>query len=174
MPAKNPYHQAKLIYEWVFNKLGRQGFDDETAVSTLEKQTGACGGHSFLYSALLRSIGIPARTIGGLTSREQSSFNSGLWNRDENTLGVHVWTEIYFPNYGWVQSDSTVSNKWVFGTKDLRIVLFRGEDIELGNGYPLTTIPWFHMPQTDFLGNSDPPTQTRGEYLKQEVEWLDE
>ena len=170
----NPYEQSKIIYKWVLNNLDRQGHDAETALSTLQNQTGACGGHSFLYTALLRSIGIPARIIGGLTSREQNTFQSGIWNSDENTMGTHVWTEIYFPNYGWVQSDSTQENSKVFGIKDLRVVLFRGEDIELKNGYPLEIVPYFHMPQTDFLGNSDPATQTIGEYFALQVERLDD
>lgn len=169
---KNVYFQTELIYKWVFKNLAFQGYDGATALSTLENMSGACGGHSFLYAALLRSIGIPARTIGGLTSREQSSLQPGLWDGNQNTMGTHVWNEIFLPNYGWVQSDSTAGYTHVFKIADQRIILFRGEDIELGNGYPLEIIPYFHMPQINFLGNASPPTQTIGDYLALEVELL--
>lgn len=171
--SADPYNQAKKIHQWVWTNINGNIDVPETAITTFEARKGACGGHSFLYIALLRSLGIPARNIGGITDRGLNTFQSGIWNGEENTIATHIWTEIYFPNYGWVQSDSTSIDEFL-GYSNKRVILFRGEDILLGNGYPLTIIPWFHMPQTDFIGNSDPATQTIGHYLKLEVEKLDE
>jgi len=168
----NPYNQANLIHQWVARRIDGQGEDGETALSTLEMMSGACGGHSFLYIALLRSLGIPARNIGGIHNGGGSTkFETG--DSRDNSLRIHIWTEFYLPNYGWIQSDSSAGNKSFIGINGVRVVMFRGEDIELGHGYPLEIIPWFHMPQIDRIGNSDPKTQTIGEYLKLEVERFD-
>ncbi len=57
---------------------------------------GDCGAQSLYFSALCRSIGIPARTSGG-------------WQLVPGLEGPHFWAEIYLPPYGWVPVDTTVA-----------------------------------------------------------------
>jgi len=166
----NPYKQARLIHAWVSKNIKGPGEDGETALSTLEKRRGACGGHSFLFVALLRSLGIPARDVSGLHTVYQGSFTNGSWL--EHTLYTHVWSEIYLPGYGWIQSDTSAGEQNFAEINEPRIILSRGEDIELGHGYPLNKVPWFHIPHIDIIGNSDPKTQTVGDSLTLTVEKL--
>ncbi len=69
----------------------------------LKKGEGRCYAHTLAYAALLRSMGRPARAIGGiqiLTDRE----------RAEDT-GVHTWNQVYIPDLGWVDIDTQLDDK---------------------------------------------------------------
>lgn len=167
----NPYKQARLIHAWVSNNIRGPGEDGETALSTLENLNGSCGGHSFLFVALLRSLGIPARDVGGLHTDYEGSFTDGsFW---EHTLYTHVWSEFYLPNYGWIQSDTSGGLQNFAEINEHRIVLFHGEDIVLGHDFPSKTVPWFHIPHVDLMINEgDPRTQWPGDSLTLTVEKL--
>ncbi len=64
-----------------------------------EKITGGYGDHfSTVLTIMLRSIGIPARLVGGYSPGEFNPF-TGLYvvkNTD-----AYMMTEVYFPEYGW-------------------------------------------------------------------------
>ena len=64
-----------------------------------KKITGGYGDHfSTILTIMLRSIGIPARLVGGYSSGEFNPF-TGLYvvkNTD-----AYMMSEVYFPNYGW-------------------------------------------------------------------------
>jgi transglutaminase-like putative cysteine protease len=167
----NPYRQAQLIHEWVAANIEGPGEDGETALSTLEKRNGSCGGHSWLSVALLRSVGIPARAVTGIHTKPDSSnefYSGSFW---EETLGTHVWSEFFLPGYGWIQSDAVDAESFA-RISYLRIVLSHGEDIALGHDHPLGTVAWFHVPNIDEIGSGDPPTQNPGESLTLTVEKL--
>lgn len=167
----NPYHQARLIHNWVSRNIKSGRVHD--AITTLELREGDCGSHSHLYIALLRSVGIPARNVTGWTSGYKGYFSSGEargGHAESATLGHHGWTEFYLPKYGWIQSDTSAGPQNFSGINEPRIILSRGEDIKLEHGYPLITVPWFQSPQSNVMTESDPPTQTWGEILKLTVE----
>jgi len=158
--VENPYYQAQMIHSWVAQNI-RPG-DVADAKESLQRGEAGCGGHSWLFVALLRSLGVPARGIGGITPTG-NKFQSGEYGWRTEGFGIHVWSEFFLQEVGWIQVDAGDTN--MFGELNQQhIVLFRGEDIELGNDYPLNTVPWFHMPQVDFLGNnSTPRSQTTGD-----------
>lgn len=67
-------------------------------------QRGHCEYFSTAMTILLRTVGIPARSVHG--------FLGGRWNEAEQYLAVrnadaHSWTEIPFGDYGWVPIDAT-------------------------------------------------------------------
>ena len=108
-------------------------------------------------------MGIPARVISGLIKLDQGAFTSGeFW---KHTLTTHVWSEIYIPAYGWIQDETAQGPLKFASINALRIVLSKGEDIVLGHDFPIKTVPWFHIPQTDVIGESDPQTQNPGDSL---------
>jgi transglutaminase-like putative cysteine protease len=96
--AGNPYERARRIFQWVCDSLdyhyppGERG-----ACATLERGSGDCGEYSFLFIALCRASGIPARLVAGF---------KGL----ENT-GHHAWAEFYLPGVGWVPADASMADR---------------------------------------------------------------
>ncbi len=164
----NPYKQARSIHSWVSTNISSGDIAD--AVTTLEQRSAGCGGHSWLFVALLRSLGIPARGVGGLHPMYKGDFTSG--SARNGTLGIHIWSEFYLAGYGWIQSDTSAGPQNFAEINEPRIILFRGEDIELEYGYPLGTIPWFHSPNEGYLGGGTPSTQTWGNDLTLLVEYI--
>ncbi len=68
-----------------------------------QKITGGYGDHfTTVYTIMLRSIGIPARVVGGFAPGEFNPF-TGLYvvkNTD-----AYLMTEVFFPKYGWFAFD---------------------------------------------------------------------
>ena len=117
----------------------------------------------------MRSLGVPARNVFGIHGGSHPDLRSG--RRRDEAFSNHIWSEILLPGCGWIQVDASRGARSGFGSiSDVRIVLGRGEDILLGHSYPLETVPWFHSPNTDFVGGSTPPTQNWGEYWVLQVE----
>ncbi len=63
---------------------------------SLKRGNGSCSEYSFVYIAMCRAAGIPARYSGAITIR------GDLASEDEV---FHRWCEIYLPNYGWLPVD---------------------------------------------------------------------
>jgi len=63
----------------------------------LEKRLGDCSEYSYLFVALCRAAGIPARIQAGF------AFHS----ENEVLEDGHMWAEYYLENYGWVPVDVT-------------------------------------------------------------------
>lgn len=101
---KNPYLAAKRIYDYIVEnidyslmphyKLNVLGQPESVYVQ--ENLHGDCGGQGIYFSALCRSLGIPARTTGGM------QLCPGMEN-------MHFWAEFYLPNYGWIPADSSIA-----------------------------------------------------------------
>lgn len=69
-----------------------------SAKGTFAAREGECGGHSRLLAAMLRSLGIPARTPMGGTYTP----------RDGGSFGQHMWNEVWLgETIGWLPVDCT-------------------------------------------------------------------
>ncbi|MBP7410532.1 MAG: transglutaminase domain-containing protein [Methanoculleus sp.] len=109
----NPHLQAQMIYYHIIEtypySLVPHGSLDarepKVAESTYMFETGHgdCGTQSTLFAAFCRSLGIPARALGGYQMIMAE------------TPGGHFWAEYYLPGYGWVPNDVTVAEAadWV-------------------------------------------------------------
>ncbi len=106
----NPYLQAKLLYDYVIGNI-TYSYTPHLTIDALNigeseyvrtHRYGDCGAQSQYYCALLRSLGIPARSCGGY-----QSFGGGT--------GSHFWAEFYLPEYGWVPVDVTAADSvdWI-------------------------------------------------------------
>ncbi len=138
----NPYHKAKLIHRWVAQNIG-EGDGPEDALSTLRRGTAACGGHANLFTALCRASGVPARNVSGMHNPRGTLFQSG--SLLDGTLGFHVWSEFYLPDYGWVQVEPSVDAMFTQIDR-ARLPTSKGNDIHLGNGHAWDELFWFHVP----------------------------
>lgn len=65
----------------------------------LENKRGVCDEMTSLFVAMLRSLGIPARFVSGISYTTSDLFTEP-WQ-------PHGWAEVYFPNVGWVSFDIT-------------------------------------------------------------------
>lgn len=64
-----------------------------------ESKEGYCDYYATAMTVMLRSVGIPARVVSG--------YVTGDWDPATQSYTVterhaHTWTEVYFPNYGWI------------------------------------------------------------------------
>jgi transglutaminase-like putative cysteine protease len=128
----NPYLAAKLLNDYIVANVDYSFPEYDTVDShgtalssyTEEHQFGDCGYQSVYFSALCRSIGIPARAAGGF------QYFSGK-------PGTHFWAEFYLPApYNqWIPVDVTAAGlaKEVSGysaddLKDYRDYFFGQQD----------------------------------------------
>lgn len=82
---------AKALNQWVYEQI-KEGEGLPSAKLTLEAMSGGAESRSYLLTALLRSLGIPARPVNGMI------FSAGYFI-------PHYWTQIYFKNLGWLPFD---------------------------------------------------------------------
>ena len=110
----NPYLQAEKLYWHVVShpysnvphvRLSASGIPE--SVYMLETGFGDCGTQSMYFAALCRSLGIPARAIGG-------------YQLVPGHEGTHFWSEYYLPGYGWIPNDVTIAEgaEWSYEATD--------------------------------------------------------
>ena len=86
----DPFVASKEIMEWVFENIDKVplvSIPDAKQVLTLRR--GDCNEHATLVTALLRSVGIPARIVVGLVYRD-GKFYYHAWNEAH----VHTWLSL--------------------------------------------------------------------------------
>jgi transglutaminase-like putative cysteine protease len=101
---KNPYLAAKKLYDYVLDEIDYSFMPHGTlwprgeaeSVYVHRMKRGDCGAQSMYFTALCRSLGIPARTTGG-------------WQLLSGNFGDHFWAEFFLPNYGWLPVDPTIA-----------------------------------------------------------------
>ncbi|MBU0573848.1 MAG: transglutaminase-like domain-containing protein, partial [Candidatus Margulisbacteria bacterium] len=105
----NPYLMARKIYDHVVDETTYSHvphaalpiLDYPESKYVFEKRYGDCGAQSMYFSALCRSVGIPARTTGG-------------FQMIGGETGSHFWAEFYLPNYGWLPVDTSVAQLYKY------------------------------------------------------------
>ncbi|WAI00343.1 transglutaminase-like domain-containing protein [Methanogenium organophilum] len=109
----NPYLQAQAIYRYIIDTYPYSTVP-HVSIDTVEPKVaesdymlstghGDCGTQSMLFTALCRSLGIPARATGGYQMLLTGN------------AGSHFWAEYYIEGYGWIPCDKTVAEiaDWV-------------------------------------------------------------
>ncbi len=100
---KNPFWIARRVYRHVHRKMRYErvgGWD--VAPKVLERGSGSCSEYSYVYIAMCRAAGLPARYVGSLVMRkDQASWDDVF----------HRWVEVYLPPYGWVPVDPSRGDK---------------------------------------------------------------
>lgn len=101
----NPYWAAKKLYDYIVANvtysymphLAMWPRGEPESVYVHRNRYGDCGAQSMYFSALCRSVGIPARTTGG-------------WQLFTGNFSGHFWAEFFLPNYGWLPVDPTAAD----------------------------------------------------------------
>jgi len=94
----NTHEKVSKIYNFVVAHMRYAIQDKERgALWALENGVGDCSEYSYLFVALCRAVGIPARAQAGF------AFHSVRETLEDG----HMWAEYYLENYGWVPVDAT-------------------------------------------------------------------
>ncbi|WP_258560414.1 transglutaminase TgpA family protein [Halorhabdus salina] len=106
--ADNPYDTARVIERWLetnreysLNVSKPSGSIADAFLFEMER--GYCTYYATTMAAMLRSQGIPARMVVGYTSGQRVEQNEWVVRGHD----AHAWTEVYFPDVGWVRFDPT-------------------------------------------------------------------
>jgi hypothetical protein len=70
------------------------------------RKSGNCEYFAAAMTVMLRSIGVPARYVGGFVSGEYNDVGGDWIIRSSD---AHTWVEVYFPENGWMTFDPTPS-----------------------------------------------------------------
>ncbi|HIC96079.1 TPA: hypothetical protein EYP12_05580 [Candidatus Bipolaricaulota bacterium] len=128
---ENPYLMALKIHDFVAGSLEYDldgKWDD--APTVLRRGSGSCSEFVFLFIALARAVGLPARYAGGSIYIPSQARRGTFIDRYH-----HRWVEVYLPGYGWVPFDPTwdhrgpgrpVSHEYV-GSHGYALVFVRGD-----------------------------------------------
>jgi len=94
----NTHEKVSKIYNFVIAHMRYAAQVKEMgALWALENGVGDCSEYSYLFVALCRAAGIPARVQAGFAFHSVS----------ETLEDGHMWAEYYLENYGWVPVDAT-------------------------------------------------------------------
>lgn len=105
----NPYWIARLLYEWVIDTLTYElGGGWDVPETLIQRGTGSCSEYTFLFIALCRAAGLPARYEAGTSLRGDDTSVDDVHHR---------WAEVYLPGYGWVPCDPSRGDSPVAGDR---------------------------------------------------------
>jgi len=126
--APTPYDKTVAIRDYLLTTYPYDFFPPPLAPNAdavdqflFEDQRGVCEMYVSAMVVMLRDQGIPARLTAGFGSGEYNSI-TGYYEVRAND--AHAWTEVYFPDHGWVPFDPTPgwtgdpqmgeAQRWVF------------------------------------------------------------
>ena len=130
--AETPFEQAEAITNWLrANIVYDQGIDappqDVEPVDYLlfTSRRGYCNYYASAEVVLLRSLGIPARMAAGMAQGTLDPVTNVYHVLEQN---AHAWPEVYFPRYGWIEFEPTVSEAPIVRPERLAVPEDTGED----------------------------------------------
>ncbi|MEW5925439.1 MAG: transglutaminase domain-containing protein, partial [Candidatus Zixiibacteriota bacterium] len=93
----NCYWIARKLFNFIIEKLEYERVGGwNVAPTVLKRGTGSCSEYSFVYIALCRAVGLPARYAGSVVIRGDDASTDDVFHR---------WVEVYLSNYGWIPID---------------------------------------------------------------------
>lgn len=95
---RNPYFMVRRIARHIQDRMFYElsgGWN--VAPTVLERGSGSCSEYTFVFLALCRAAGIPARYVGAVVVRGDDASTDDVFHR---------WPEVYYPGYGWVPADA--------------------------------------------------------------------
>jgi transglutaminase-like putative cysteine protease len=110
--AKTPYEKALTIQDFLRSfkysltvKPPPEGTDGVDWFLFHERE-GFCTYYASAMVIMLRSVGVPARLVIGYLPTEFDEASGTFIIRAKD---YHAWSEVYFPEYGWITFEATVS-----------------------------------------------------------------
>lgn len=84
------------ILAWMNDNIAKEAIDSFTAIDVLRERRAECQGHAYLFAALARAAGIPARIVNGL-----------VYSGEHGGFLYHTWNEAWIAGRGWQPVDAT-------------------------------------------------------------------
>jgi sugar lactone lactonase YvrE len=146
----NCYWIARKLFEHVTKKMHYElngGWN--VAPTVLKRGSGSCSEYSFVFIALCRAAGLPARYVGSVVIRgDDASTDNDLFHR---------WPEVYLPNYAWVPMDpSSGGGIFEHPAKKAAVIGYRD------NRYLITTIGGGGSEYLEWEYNSNATWKSKG------------
>jgi hypothetical protein len=102
--TESTYQQILLFVGWIQENIEQKPVDVFTALDVLEGKKAECQGHTFLFTAFARAMGIPTRVVNGIAyAPEYQGFLYHSWA--ESLVDGH-WISID-PTFGQIPVDAT-------------------------------------------------------------------
>ncbi len=135
----NPVEIARILYNFVISELyydfpraRDEKYEFFYASEIMRRGKGICVDYAILYTALLRSAGIPSRLVTGIPVYT-------ILNEKEKEIDMgHAWVEIKLPGYEWIPIDVTLENEFMSGDYYMNIATEKGS----GYLYKNKTMDW--------------------------------
>ena len=83
---------------------------DPLAVFLFDAHEGYCEYFATAMTVMLRAVGIPARITSGFLAGEYNPIGGSWTVRRKHS---HIWTEAWFPPYGWIEFDATPAEEFL-------------------------------------------------------------
>jgi hypothetical protein len=84
------------ILAWMDDNIAKEAIDSFTAIDVLRERRAECQGHAYLFAALARASGIPARIVNGI-----------VYSAEHGGFLYHTWNEAWIAGRGWQPVDAT-------------------------------------------------------------------
>jgi transglutaminase-like putative cysteine protease len=94
---QNPYWIMRKIFNYLRDHMTYElsgGWN--TAPAVLQRGNGSCSEYTFVFLAMCRAAGLPARYAGSIAVRGDDASLDDVFHR---------WAEVYLPHYGWIPVD---------------------------------------------------------------------
>lgn len=113
LSIRDYFLQRNALGEKVYSYTDNPGIPGLPGSSNLmyflfESKKGYCAYYAGATLFLLRAMKIPSRIVTGFLTVDRSDKNKGwYWFYEDQS---HGWVQVYFPEYGWIDFDTTVGN----------------------------------------------------------------
>jgi len=145
----HPYWMVRKIFDYICEKIDYNlkplgGWNP--APTVLRRGTGSCSEYTFIFIAMCRASGLPARYAGSIVVRSKDKGIDDVWHR---------WAEVYLPNYGWIPVDVSAGDSPVPSQRARKIGV-------LSNRYLITTKGGGDSEYLEFYYNFNAKWKTNG------------
>lgn len=145
----HPYWMMRKIFDYICDKINYKlkplgGWNP--APTVLKRGTGSCSEYTFIFIALCRASGLPARYAGSIVVRSEDKGVDDVFHR---------WAEVYLPNYGWIPVDVSAGDSPIPANRAKRIGV-------LYNKYLITTKGGGDSEYLEFYYNFNARWKTKG------------
>lgn len=159
---ETPYDKTEAITEYLRREIEYSDVIDSPPQGQdpiewflFDYQKGFCNYYATSEVLMLRAVGVPARMAAGFAQGEELDQANTYRVR---ILDSHAWPEVFFPGYGWVEFEPTVSQP--------ALTLLQGSNVSIGGADDLQRID-----EEDRLGGmfEEDPFDSRLEELDGDV-----